>query len=86
MVDAVDEARGSKLRIMRADGGTSASDSLMQFQVDILGIPVERSQIRETTVYGASLSCRVSHWPLEKLAGACKVVEIGSQVHPENEF
>ncbi len=64
VVEVVEEARGSKLRILRADGGTSASDSLMQFQADILGIPVERSRIRETTAYGTAClaGLAVGHW------------------------
>ena len=41
-------------RSLRVDGGASANDFLMQFQADILGIPVERPRIRETTALGAA--------------------------------
>ena len=38
---------------LRVDGGATANDFLMQFQADILGIPVERSAVKETTALGA---------------------------------
>jgi glycerol kinase len=39
---------------LRADGGAAADDMLMQFQADLLGIPVERPAILETTAQGAA--------------------------------
>lgn len=39
--------------ILRVDGGASVNDLLMQFQADILGIPVQRARIPETTALGA---------------------------------
>jgi glycerol kinase len=39
---------------LRADGGAAANDMLMQFQSDLLGIPVERPAILETTAQGAA--------------------------------
>jgi glycerol kinase len=41
-------------RALRVDGGASANDFLMQFQADILGIPVERPMVLETTALGAA--------------------------------
>ena len=41
-------------KVLRVDGGASANDFLMQFQADILGIPVERPKILETTALGAA--------------------------------
>jgi glycerol kinase len=45
---------GIDLRELRVDGGASANDFLMQFQADILGVPVERPEIIETTALGAA--------------------------------
>ncbi|MDD2954886.1 MAG: glycerol kinase GlpK [Oscillospiraceae bacterium] len=45
---------GIPLKELRADGGASANNFLMQFQADILGIPVRRPMIRETTALGAA--------------------------------
>jgi glycerol kinase len=39
---------------LRVDGGAAANDWLMQFQADILGIPVERPDMFETTALGAA--------------------------------
>jgi glycerol kinase len=39
--------------VLRVDGGASVNDLLMQFQADILGIPVQRARIPETTALGA---------------------------------
>lgn len=43
-----------ELKELRVDGGATANDSLMQFQADILQIPVVRPQITETTALGAA--------------------------------
>lgn len=39
---------------LRVDGGAAANDTLMQFQADLLGIPVERPAVLETTALGAA--------------------------------
>ncbi len=48
--------RDSKMKIttLRVDGGASVNNFLMQFQADILGIPVERPKVNETTALGAA--------------------------------
>jgi glycerol kinase len=58
--DAV-AAGGSPVAELRVDGGACVNDLLMQFQADLLGIPVMRPQVIETTALGAAylagLSC-----------------------------
>jgi glycerol kinase len=54
VVDAMDADAGTALRELRVDGGASANDVLMQFQADLLGIPVERPAQIETTAMGAA--------------------------------
>ena len=46
---------GTPLQRLRVDGGATANDLLMQIQADVLGIPVERPVVRETTALGAAL-------------------------------
>lgn len=46
---------GVRLTRLRADGGASANDLLMQIQADVLGVPVDRPAVRETTALGAAL-------------------------------
>ena len=48
------EALPLELEVLRVDGGAAANDFLMQFQADILGIPVEVGRERETTALGAA--------------------------------
>ena len=45
---------GAGLEELRVDGGASVNDALMQFQADLLGIPVVRPQVVETTALGAA--------------------------------
>lgn len=45
---------GSPIRELKVDGGASTNDLLMQHQADILGIPVRRGQVTETTALGAA--------------------------------
>ena len=56
-------AGGSPVAELRVDGGASVNDLLMQFQADLLGIPVVRPKVVETTALGAAylagLSCGV---------------------------
>jgi glycerol kinase len=53
LVEAM-RAAGQKIDVLRADGGGTANRFLMQFQADVLGIPVEVAAIRETTALGAA--------------------------------
>jgi glycerol kinase len=62
---------GIQLSALRVDGGASRSAFLMQFQSDILGIPVERPHIYETTSLGAAYlaGLAVGYWrDLEEIA------------------
>jgi hypothetical protein len=45
---------GIRIAELRVDGGATANDTLMQFQADILGVPVVRPSVRETTALGAA--------------------------------
>lgn len=51
---AMQDDTGTASPMLRADGGAAANDLLMQFQADVLGIPVERPAILETTAQGAA--------------------------------
>jgi glycerol kinase len=54
LMDAVQTDTSTPLQELRVDGGASANDSLMQFQADILGVPVVRPAMTETTALGAA--------------------------------
>jgi glycerol kinase len=69
---------GEPIRELRVDGGACVNDLLMQFQADLLGIPVVRPRVTETTALGAAclagLAAGVwsgtdelaSHWRVER--------------------
>jgi glycerol kinase len=56
VVDAVREESGVTLRELRVDGGMTANELLMQFQADVLGVPVVRPAVAETTALGAAFA------------------------------
>ena len=55
---------GISLSELRVDGGATANDLLMQFQADVLGVPVVRPQVLETTALGAAYlaGLAVGYW------------------------
>lgn len=54
VVEAMERDSGIALKELRCDGGASVNGFLMQFQSDILGVPVEVPKISETTALGAA--------------------------------
>ncbi len=54
LTDAMQADTGVALPELRVDGGAAANDMLMQFQADILGVPVVRPAVTETTALGAA--------------------------------
>jgi glycerol kinase len=54
----------SRIPILKVDGGASRNDLLMQHQADLLGIPVVRGQVTETTAMGAAFlaGLAVGNW------------------------
>ena len=72
LLDAMRRDSGDAVNELRVDGGASANDALMQFQSDILQVPVVRPPSIETTALGAAYlaGLAVGFWPagLESLA------------------
>jgi glycerol kinase len=54
VMDAMETDSGVTLNELKVDGGMVANDLLMQFQADILGVPVVRPVVAETTALGAA--------------------------------
>ena len=77
---AMEADAGIRLKELRVDGGASANNLLMQFQADILGVPVVRPAIRETTALGAAYlaGLAVGYWR--------DVAEIAGQWQAERRF
>jgi glycerol kinase len=71
VLDAMERDSGIQLQALRVDGGACANDFLMQFQADLLDVPVERPKVIETTALGAAYlaGLAVGFWTLESLSG-----------------
>jgi len=54
VLECMEEDSGMRLKELRVDGGAAANEFLMQFQADILGVPVVIQEITETTALGAA--------------------------------
>ena len=79
VIDAMIADSGVKLESLRVDGGATKSDFLMQFQADILGIPVEKPEVTEMAALGAaylaglgvgfwaSLEDLDKHWKIDRV-------------------
>jgi glycerol kinase len=50
----MEQDSGQASKELRVDGGAAANDLLMQFQADLLGVPVVRPRVLETTALGAA--------------------------------
>jgi len=55
VVEVMREEAGVPLQELRVDGGASVMDMLLQYQADLLGVPVRRPVVSETTALGAAL-------------------------------
>jgi len=86
VLEAMVADAGSALRRLRVDGGAVVNDFLMQFQADVLGVPVERPAVNETTALGAAFLAGLATgvWRLDELAGLGRVERVFDPVmHPE---
>lgn len=54
VLEALEADRGDRVEVLRVDGGAAENDTLLQFQADILDLPVERPLVTETTALGAA--------------------------------
>ena len=69
---AMEADSGITLKELRVDGGAARNDLLMQFQADVLGVPVVRPRITETTALGAAYlaGLAVAYWKNADVLGA----------------
>ena len=81
VLSAMQKDTGLRPRKLRVDGGACANNFLMQFQADILGTPVERPKVIESTAYGAACLAGIAAglWKKEEITGR---KEIGRTFRP----
>jgi glycerol kinase len=78
VLDAMTQDSGVTLEVLKVDGGATVNDSLMQLQADVLGVPVVRPVVAETTALGAAYAAGLAagvwttleelrlHWKADK--------------------
>ncbi|KAJ3341875.1 hypothetical protein HDU83_006406 [Entophlyctis luteolus] len=71
IVDMINKSSSTPLKSLKVDGGLTASDLCMQLQADILGIPVSRPDMTETTAFGAAMAAglAVGCWSENEVIG-----------------
>jgi glycerol kinase len=76
LVAAMVEDAGRPIRSLRVDGGAAANDLLMQLQADLLGVPIVRPEMVESTALGAGrLAAQGMGWAAVSDAGHTRVFE-----------
>lgn len=80
VLTAMERDAGIRLKELRVDGGACANNLLMQFQADLLGVPVVRPRVSETTALGAAYlaGLAVGYWKDQK--------DIASQWQADRKF
>jgi glycerol kinase len=65
VVEAMERDSGVRLEVLKVDGGVTANNLAMQLQADILGVPVSRPAVAETTALGAAYAAGLAagFWP-----------------------
>ncbi|RKX78146.1 MAG: glycerol kinase [Spirochaetes bacterium] len=78
ILEAMEKDSGTRLKELKVDGGMTANELLMQFQADILDVPVIRPRVTETTSLGAAYAAGLAtgfwkgteelreHWKIDK--------------------
>ncbi len=87
LIDALqaDLGEGAELTALKVDGGAAKNDFLMQFQADILGIPVIRPTNIETTAQGAAFLAGLGSGFWSSFAEVEKVLSVDRTFEPEME-
>jgi glycerol kinase len=80
VLQAMEKDAGTGIKELRVDGGAASNNLLMQFQADILNVPVVRPEVTETTALGAGYlaGLGVGFWSTQD--------EIAEQWHVERRF
>jgi glycerol kinase len=87
VLDAMEKDSGVKLTSLKVDGGMVFNELLMQFQADILDVPVVRPKVAETTALGAACAAGLAvgfwkdldelraNWGMDKVWKPCMLEE-----------
>ncbi|OHF14841.1 glycerol kinase, partial [Lacticaseibacillus rhamnosus] len=82
VVDTMNKDTGMPIPALRVDGGAANNDYLMQFQADILGIPIERAANLETTAMGAAFFAGLATGFWNSTDELQSIVKVGKRFEP----
>jgi glycerol kinase len=83
ILDIMERSTGIEVRELRVDGGAAANNLLLQFQADILGVPVVRPKVTETTALGAAYLAGLATGYWKDRDEIASHVEVERQFDPE---
>ncbi len=75
-------ASGYEVTALRADGGVSVMDLLLQLQADQLGVPVSRPEVQETTALGAAYLAGLAEGVWDSTADLSALWSLDTEVGP----
>ncbi len=76
VIRAIERDTGKRITNLRVDGGAAANDYLMQFQADLIGRPIVRPRLTETTALGAGLLAGIAMGVWRDIKQAAELVRI----------
>jgi glycerol kinase len=87
VLEAVHSETGTPLNALRVDGGAAVNDLMMQFQADLLGVPVVRPRVTETTALGAAYLAGLAtgFWPSPQELQAKRQGDVRFEPHMEQQ-
>lgn len=84
VVQAINDSGLLQVERLKVDGGACENNFLMQFQADVLGIPVERPVMRDTTVQGVAIAAGIACGFWQDDAQLVSFSQIDRVFEPEN--
>lgn len=82
VLDLMEKDSQTAITIMRCDGGASSNEFLMQFQADIMGIPVEVPVITDTTALGAAFIAGLGIGEFNSLSDVARAWKLARRYEP----
>jgi len=83
LAEAMQKDAGTPLSELRVDGGASRNDTLLQFQADLLGVPVARPEVTETTALGAAYLAGLASGVWKDTAGIARQRKVERVFEPK---
>ena len=73
LLDVMEKDSGSRMPVLKVDGGASVSEFMMQFQSDLLRVPIDRPKMVETTAFGAAFLAGLASGVWDRMEDITKI-------------